>query len=184
MLRTLILCAFAAPMILRADLPLAGVSLTVKPLSIRAARGTPRQTDYGRFEKFAGKSVALEIEARRTVRGDARVSVEWYFLARDVATRKPFVFDAARADLTLQEGVSEKFSVASGAGAESEPVYPAVGKRSKKREHLWGWFVMVRSGNSIIASEASLFEVREWCLKALRERAIDRPPLAKRKSDS
>mgnify|MGYP001614918140 CR=1 FL=1 len=61
-------------------MPPNGVSLSVKPLSIREFRSTPRRPDYGGHDKSATKSGALEIKARRTVRGDPCVSVREWFL--------------------------------------------------------------------------------------------------------
>ncbi len=165
-------------------LPLGGVNLTVRPLAVRESRSTPWKTDYGSYEKFATKSVAVEIEVRRTVRGDPGVSVEWYFLAKDAKTREPFVFDAARAEMRLPEGVTQKFSVTSGAVSDSDRKYVALGQRYKDGEKLWGWVVIVRSGSSIIASEGSLFEVREWLLKAVRSGSVDRAPIAVRKKNA
>lgn len=176
----MVFAVLAGTVLLRADLPPDGVRLSVKPLSIREFRDPPGQIDYGSHDKSVTKWGALEIEARRTVRGDPCVSVEWYFLARDAATRKPFVFDAARVEVILEEGNSKKFSVAFGTGSDSGRRPAASGSRHKAGAKPWGWVVIVRSGKSIIASEASLFEVREWFLKALQERTVDRAPLARK----
>jgi hypothetical protein len=167
----------------RADLPLNGVNLSVKPLSIQESRTTTWSTDYGSYEKFATKSIAVAIEVRRTVRGDPTVSIEWYFLARDAANRQPFVFDAARTEMILSEAVTRKFTVTSGAVSDSDAKYSALGQRYRDGEKLWGWLVLVRSGRSVIAAEASLPEIREWLMKRLSDGIVDRaPPAAKNKN--
>jgi hypothetical protein len=150
---------------LAADLPRHAVSLTVRPVAIGES-GDPT----------APKSVTIEIEARRTVRGNPRVSVEWYFLARDAATKRPYVFDAARVDLSLQEGHPQRLSVTSNAPKDSTRKKKASATRRKEPDKLWGWVVLARSGNSIIACEGSLFEVKEWILKSLGDRTVERAP--------
>ena len=152
---------------LAADLPRHAVSLTVRPVAIGESS-----------DPAALKSVTIEIEARRTVHGDPRVAVEWYFLARDAATKRPYVFDAARVDLSLREGHTQRFSVTSAAPKDSNRKRTTAAPRRKEPDKVWGWVVMARSGTSIIASEGSLFEVREWLLKSLGDRTVERAPPA------
>jgi hypothetical protein len=150
-----------------ADLPRHAVSLTVRPVAIGES-GDPAVL----------KSATIEIEARRTVRGNPHVSVEWYFLARDAATKRSYVFDAARVDLSLREGHSQRFSVTSTAPKDTNRKRTTAATRRKEPDKLWGWVVLARSGNSIIASDGNLFEVREWLLKSLGDRTVERAPPA------
>lgn len=154
-----------------------GVLLELKS-ETDSSQNTRWSSPDGSFDRDVFNSRRLEIKLRRIAEGDSRVRVEWYFLARDVRTRKAWVFDAGARDVDLPSGRNHQFVVESPKLALSDQRvnYDSETRfRERSGNLLSGYGVAVWSGDVLVTVRGNASGTVEWLREQLESPDFRRP---------
>jgi hypothetical protein len=115
--------------------------------------------------------MTVEIRARNFAAAPADAQLEWYFIARDLQSKKPYVWDQGTRELKLAAGSEQKETVESAElyqtttkTSENHPLPAYIGQTpryqasSSKQEwgaKPYGWIVRMRAGGRVVLVRAS-----------------------------
>lgn len=146
--------AIACCLCVAADTQPPVVSLQVKTLATKKEVGENWHSDYGSSNTERARSVVIEINLRNMKNEKAQVLLEWYFIASGTKNAQ-WVFDSDSEDVNINGLETLKLEKESTQLDHAKMNLAAIGVKRESGGKPAGWIVRVKSGEKVIAVQAS-----------------------------
>lgn len=153
-----------------------GLSFDARLVANGGAAKTERGGPVGPYttaqsSQTRASKMSVEVRARNFSAVPAEAHLEWFFIAKDLQSKKPYVWDHSRREVSLAAGSEQKETAestelyqATTQKSESRPVQGLIGQTpryqqsSSKQEwgaKPYGWIVRLWSGDRLLKVQAS-----------------------------
>lgn len=131
------------------------VFFKVSRKATRSATKTNWQSCDGSYGKDVSKRLAIEIEMKNMLATDDAVTLEWYFVAKSLDTKKMWVFDYGSAPVDLKSMAGVKLTKESPEISANIQNSACSGYTRKEGDKIEGYIVRIIDGVKIISVAGS-----------------------------
>lgn len=135
--------------------PAPAVYLQVKRLTTAKETSVNWKTSYGSYDKEFSRALAISIFLRNMQKEPAPVTLEWFFIAKELSTRQQYIFDKGAEELVLDHARPYQTNKISMPITAQVQRYMSLGMSEKSGSQISGYLVRVRAADKILAVDAS-----------------------------